>query len=261
MKIKVWLVVVGCVGLLSSCATVPYSGRSRVMLTTQADENKLGEEAWVQTQKKEKESQNPLYIKRVLRVGKRIAAVTGQTGFKWEFKVFESEQANAFCLPGGKVAVYTGLFKFTSNDAELATVMGHEIAHAILRHGGERMGHGMIQQVGAGVIAASEVDSGWLTAYGIAANYGAMLPYSREHEYEADQVGMLFMAKAGYDPHAAISFWKKFGKTSGQSALGEFLSTHPIGRHRVEELQAKLPTVLQLYQKSKVKYGLGEVYK
>ena len=261
MKIKYWLIVVSCGVLLSSCATVPYTGRSRVMLTSPAEENKMGEDAWVQIKKKEKESTNSQYIKRVTRVGKRIAQATGLIGFDWEFKVFESDQANAFCLPGGKVAVYTGLFKFTSNDAELATVMGHEVAHAILRHGGERMGHGMIQQAGAGLISAAEVDSGWLTAYGVAANYGAMLPYSRNHEYEADKVGMLFMAKAGYEPKASISFWQKFGSQSSQSSFGEFLSTHPIGKNRVAELKANLSAGLKLYHKAPVKYGLGEVYK
>ncbi len=260
MKVKNWLLIIFSASLLTSCATVPYTGRSRVMLTSPEDENKMGEQAWKEISKKEKITTNKLYTDRVNRIGKRIAEASGQDDFKWEFKVFESEQANAFCLPGGKVAVYTGLFKFTSNDAELATVVGHEVAHAILRHGGERTGHGLIQQVGAELITASEVDSAWLTAYGIAANLGAVLPYSREHEYEADQVGIIFMAKAGYDPKASITFWKKFGKLSKQSSIEEFFSTHPVGDKRIDELKARMQDAWKTYQNAPNQYGLGEVY-
>jgi predicted Zn-dependent protease len=240
--------------LFSACSTVPYTGRSQLMMTSQAEENKMGQEAWRGVLQKEKISKNKKYTAAVKRVGKRIAAVSDRPDFKWEFKTFDSEQANAFCLPGGKVAVYTGIFNYISNDAELAAVMGHEVGHAIARHGGERVSQGMFQQAGAkgvAVAAGSKYREMALMAYGIGSNLGVMLPYSRTHEYEADHIGIMLMAKAGYDPRNAITFWQKFSKASTTNSFTEYLSTHPMGEHRVEQLKKLLPEAMKLYRKAK----------
>lgn len=258
MKVKLFLLA-GVI-TLTACTTTPFTGRRQFLMTSVAEEEQMGSQAWEEIQKKEKLSNNKLYNDAVRRVGKNIAAVTTQYNFEWEFKVFESEQANAFCLPGGKVAVYTGLFKFTDNDAELATVMGHEVAHAILRHGGERISQGMLQQLGAELLKINEVSEGWLQAYGIAASGLAILPYSRKHEYEADEVGLILLARAGYNPNAALSFWAKFGKDSKISTIEELISTHPMSEKRLEEMRRQLPKVMQSYNQLNQKHNLGIVY-
>ena len=233
--------------LFSACSTVPYTGRSQLMMISQNEENKMGRTAWQEIKRKERLTKNQKYSSAVTRVGKDIASVSDHSDFRWEFKTFESEQANAFCLPGGKVAVYTGVFQYMSNDAELAAVMGHEVGHAIARHGGERVSQGMVQKGGAKVVsvtAGAKYREMALMAYGIGSNYGVMLPYSRTHEYEADHIGIMLMAKAGYDPKYAISFWQKFSKASTTNSFTEYISTHPMGEHRVERLKQLLPRIL-----------------
>ena len=252
-----------CMLIFSACSTVPYTGRSQLIMISQDEENNMGRTAWQEVRRKEKLSKNRKYSSAVKRVGKNIAAVSGRPDFKWEFKTFDSQQANAFCLPGGKVAVYTGIFEYISNDAELAAVMGHEIGHAIARHGGERVSQGMFQKAGAEVVSATtgEKYRGMaMMAYGIGSNLGVMLPYSRTHEYEADHIGIMLMAKAGYDPHYAISFWKKFSKASTTNSFTEYLSTHPMGEHRIEKLHKLLPQALRFYDKAKHKRGAGVKY-
>lgn len=249
--------------LLTACSTVPYSGRSQMLLTSIAEEKLMGEQAWAEISSKEKVTRNRKYSSAVIRVGRYISAVADQPEFQWEFKTFESEQPNAFCLPGGKVAVYTGLFQYTANDAELAAVVGHEIGHAIARHGGERVSQGILVDIGSELLSASvdpSMQQEWQLAYGLVANVGAILPYSRIHEYEADYIGLILMSKAGYDPRACISFWGKFGKLGSTSELGEFLSTHPIGEKRLEKMKEKLPEAFQYYNKAKTKHGLGVKY-
>ena len=233
-------------------------------MTSPAEERQLGEQAWQEINKKERETKNRKYSDAVQRVGKNIAYVANQTDFQWEFKTFDSEQANAFCLPGGKVAVYTGIFKYMANDAELAAVIGHEVAHAVARHGGERISHEQARQVGQAVLAEM-TDAQYrqlaVTVYGGATTVGVMLPYSRTHEYEADHIGLIYMAKAGYDPKYAISFWEKFSKASNMSGIEEFLSTHPVGEKRIQEMRQLLPKAMEEYDKAKVKRGAGEIYK
>ena len=187
------------------------------------------------------------------RTGSAIAKATDQDDFDWEFIVFESSVPNAFCLPGGKVAVYSGLFKYVQNDAELASVIGHEAGHAVARHGGERLSQAKLQSWGNSLLAFALEDNALkekaLLAYGVTTNVGAILPYSRKHEYEADYLGMIFMAKAGYDPNAAITFWEKFQNASKTSGIDEYLSTHPVGKKRIAEMKKHLPEVLKLYYK------------
>jgi len=259
MKLKL-LLLTAIVTLTSACTTNQLTGRKQLLMTSVDQENEMGAQAWEEIQKKEKETSNKDQTDAVLRVGKEIAEVTTQYNFDWEFKVFESEQANAFCLPGGKVAVYTGLLKFTANDAELATVIGHEVAHAVLRHGGERMSQGALQQIGAELLRVGEVGDAWLQAYGIAASGLAILPYSRKHEYEADEVGLTLLARAGYNPEAALSFWGKFGADSDSSSFAELFSTHPMSEKRLKEMRKQLPKAMQIYNTIPEKHNLGVIY-
>ena len=232
-------------------------------MTTAQQENQMGLQAWQEIQKQEKLSKDKRYVDAVNRVGKNLSAVADDQGFHWEFLVFDSKTPNAFCLPGGKVAVYTALFKFFDNDAQLATVVGHEIGHAIARHSGERLTHEMLRSVGQKAIEASVSEANmdnWMMAYGLASQVGAILPYSRAHEYEADKIGMLLMAKAGYDPRQAIVFWERFAKLSNTSTLGESFSTHPMSAKRVRDMEELLPKAMQIYEQAPVKRGLGVIY-
>ena len=249
-----------CLILLgTACQSVPYSGRSQFLLTSVDYENEQGLAAWQETLKTEKLSTDAAAIGALNRVGPRIAEASGQKDFQWEFKVIESEQANAFCLPGGKVAVYSALFELVDNDAELATVVGHEVSHALARHGVERMSQSTLQSLGGALVTAA-VGSEWDSAYQATSNLALMLPYSRTQEYEADQLGLILMAKAGYDPAAALTFWDKFRKLSQTGTVAEFLSTHPDGDKRLERLKQQLPAARQYYEKAAVKRGLGTVY-
>jgi len=248
----------------TGCRTVPFTGRSQLLLMSAQEETTMGLQAWQEVVKKEKPSTNQAHVAAVNRVGEAIRAVAERPDFEWEFRTFASDQANAFCLPGGKVAVYEGLFKFVANDAELAAVVGHEIGHAIARHGGERVSQIMLLKLGeAGLSIALSGKSeaarnAWLAAYTGVGTVGYMLPYSRKHEYEADHLGLLLMAKAGYDPQAALSFWQKFGGQKKSSALEEFLSTHPLGPKRLLRLETMMPDASAEYESAPVKRGLGK---
>jgi len=192
---------------------------------------------------KEKRSTDPKMNAMVTRVGKKIAAITGQKTFVWEFFVIDDDkQANAFCLPGGKVFVYTGLFKYIDSDDELAAVMGHEIGHALARHGAERMSRGQLTQAGGQILNAVMVGRGnpqstamVMQAFGIGTQLGVMLPHSRIQEYEADHIGIVLAKQAGYDPKAALTFWEKFAK-SGETPP-EYLSTHPAPHNRIDKIK------------------------
>jgi predicted Zn-dependent protease len=202
---------------------------------------------------------------KVVRVGKRIAAATEAylkangmeseiKNFAWEFNYVKSPDVNAFCMPGGKIVVYEGIMPFASTDEELAAVLGHEVAHAVAKHANERMSQQILAQYGGVILEqavsgkSSTVQTLASTVYGLGAEYGIMLPYSRKHEYEADHMGLIFMAMAGYNPQAAITFWQKMaeGKTA---SVPEIMSTHPSDVHRIAELQKYLPDALKYYKK------------
>ena len=254
-----------CVG----CQTTPYTERTQLMLTSTQEEIQMGEQEWASICKKSKVSTNASYNAAVKRVGMNIAQVAEQPNYRWEFKVFENKEPNAFCLPGGKIGVFSGLFQFVANDAELAAVVGHEIGHAVARHGGERMSQSTLQQIGSevtkvfGALVQGRTGvpaEGWLLAYTGLTNVGAMLPFSRAQEYEADKLGMILMAKAGYSPSAALAFWGKFKNLSQGSTLGNFLSTHPVGEKRIQEMESFLPQAVALYSQASTKWNLGERY-
>jgi predicted Zn-dependent protease len=230
-------------------------------MTNEQDENQLGSQVWNKMLTEEKISDNKEQNAALQRIGRNIAAVSGKPEYNWEFKVFINPAANAFCLPGGKVGVTDSLFAYTANDAELATVVGHEVGHALARHGGERMTQGMIQEVGAQAISYSTEEAAFVTAFGLLTNVGAILPFSREHEYEADHIGLMLMAKAGYYPPAAISFWEKFGKGGNDQAILELLSTHPMSKKRLEEMKTLQTKAMEYYEKAPVKHKYGESLK
>ena len=239
---------------LTACATVPVTGRHQLLLLAESQEQQMGLDAYRQVLKKAKLSTDPVAIEQVRRVGRRIAEATGRTDYEWEFNLIEDKQANAFCLPGGKVAVYTGILPITRDDSGLAAVLGHEVSHAIARHGGERVTQTLLVQMG---LAATQVALArndpvvvqQVTALlGAGATVGLLLPWSRAQESEADHLGLIFMAKAGYDPHAALDLWNRMAEApKGRDRPPEYLSTHPSEATRIKQIEAWIPEALQFY--------------
>ena len=246
-------------GLAVACQTVPITGRSQLMLLSEPEEARIGVQAYQEIMRKSKVSMDPALSALVTQVGARIAQATGRTDYRWEFKVIEDhKQVNAFALPGGKVAVYTGILPVTKDDAGLATVMGHEVAHAIARHGGERVTQGLLVQVGLAAAQAAMANNDPRTVQlvagllGAGAAVGVILPFSRAQESEADHLGLIYMAKAGYDPRAAISFWQRMEQAAERRrAPPEFLSTHPSHGTRLRQIEQWLPEAMQHYQPSR----------
>ena len=175
--------------------------------------------------------------------------------YKWEFNVVASPDVNAWCMPGGKVVFYSGILPLMDNESQVAVVMGHEIAHAVAGHGNERMSQGLITQMGGMLLTEAikdkpeETKQLWMGAYGLGAQFGVLLPFSRLHEYEADKLGLIFMAMAGYDPHEGISFWQKMADLNGGQAPPEFASTHPSDAKRIANIKQIMPEVMGYYKK------------
>ncbi len=243
--------------LLAGCMTVPETGRRQVMLISSAQEMQLGLSAFSQMKKDTPVSKDPALNALVQRVGKRIAAVANLPGAQWEFVVFESNEANAFCLPGGKVGIYTGILPITKDEAGMATVIGHEVAHAVARHGAERVSEGMLLQTGGSLLGVglSSADPRTqvlvMTAYGLGAKFGRELPHSRGQESEADHIGLIYMARAGYDPEAAVGFWQRFGDYNRSQSGGgtpAFLRTHPLDSVRIQQIQQWMPEAKANYR-------------
>jgi predicted Zn-dependent protease len=242
--------------LLVACARAAYTNRSQLLLISEGQEMALGLQSAQEVLKKEKESKDQLQVERVKRVGSRIAAAANKPDYKWEFHVIEKDTVNAFCLPGGKVFVYTGILELTTSNDELAAVMGHEIAHALLRHGGERVSMALMTQMGgqaASIALGSTVSPAasqvFNQVYGVGAQVGVMLPHSRSQESEADEVGMILAAKSGYEPSGALSLWRKmdaYAKSKGQNVPG-FLSTHPTTKDRMAAIQSKMGAIRTKY--------------
>jgi metalloendopeptidase OMA1, mitochondrial len=239
---------------LAACESVPVTGRSQLLLIPEGTEVSMGLDSYQQVLSKSKVSTDPRLNEQVTRVGRRIAQATGRTDYQWEFKAIEDAQANAFCLPGGKVAVYTGILPVTRDDAGLAAVLGHEIAHAVARHGGERMSQQLVVQGG---LAATQtalanrdpiVVQSVTALLGAGASVGLLLPWGRSQESEADHLGMIYMAKAGYDPRAARDLWVRMSEGKGPGGTPEFLSTHPSSATRIAQIEGWLPEALQYYK-------------
>ncbi|WP_281951040.1 M48 family metallopeptidase [Nitrosophilus kaiyonis] len=228
-----------------SCAKNPYINRSQLILISPSQEIQLGLQAKQEILKKQKLSKDPYYNELVKKVSQRIAKVAEKEfhpNFQWEFYVLKSKEINAFCLPGGKIFVYTGLLKIVDNEDQLATVIGHEVAHAILRHGSERASIAMVSSIARDLVekglnvSSSKWGPLFDLAYGVGSKYGIIYPYSRKFEYEADQVGLYLMYKACYDLNEAIRFWQKMIQISKKN-IPEFLSTHPSDIHRIERIK------------------------
>jgi predicted Zn-dependent protease len=176
------------------------------------------------------------------------------SGYEWEFNLVNSSEVNAWCMPGGKVVIYTGILPITKDEAGLAVVMGHEIAHAVADHGNERMSQGLIAQFGHAALSKALEEKPektrelWLTAFGIGAQVGVLLPYSRLHENEADKMGLIFMAMAGYNPNEAVEFWQRMASKKGGGSVPEFLSTHPSDQTRISNLRKLVPEAMKYYR-------------
>jgi len=244
--------------VLWGCSSVPYTGRKQMLLVSESEEIKLGREAYEKTLKESKLSTDAEKTAMVRRTGQKLAKVSNAPAdFQWEFNLIEDEkQINAFCLPGGKVAVYTALLPVAKDEAGLAVVMGHEIAHALARHGSERMSQGMAAGIGSKILSLAlssktpQTQDAFSKAYGMGMNVGVMLPFSRSHESEADHIGLLLMAKAGYDPHAALDFWKRMetATKAPDSPLAKYLSTHPGHETRIKDIEGWMPEAMGYYK-------------
>jgi predicted Zn-dependent protease len=240
--------------LLAACETVPYTGRSQLNLLPEGSELQMGRQAYAEVLRQSAINRDPVANGQLEGVGRRIAAATGRTDFQWRFTLIESQEANAFCLPGGQVAVYTGILPITQDEAGLAVVLGHEISHAIAHHGAERISQSLLIQTGLAAIqiALANRDPATMrqvtSLLGAGAAVGVMLPWSRAQESEADHLGLIFMAKAGYDPHAAVAFWQRMTQAAKGRRPPEFLSDHPSDETRVRQIEAWIPEAMGYYQ-------------
>jgi predicted Zn-dependent protease len=243
------------------CSVVPHTQRKALVLISPSQEMAMGEEAYREVLSKEKLSKNKKWVLIVDRVGRNIARVSDKPNLDWEFSLIESPHKNAFCLPGGKVAVYTGIMEVAQNEAGLAAIVGHEIAHAVARHGAERMTQIFLLNMGMTVADVSLKNTQHreliLAAIGAGAGLGVLLPYSRKHETEADEIGTHYMAKAGYDPYEAVALWERFAE-AGQADVPAFFSTHPASLERAEALRTIAKNAMVEYQRVPNPYGKGE---
>lgn len=238
--------------------TVPVTGRTQHVALSEADQAKLGAQAYQQILQEARSSvvEDGAEAEMVRRVGERLAKVSDDPGFDWQFTLINSAEVNAFCLPGGKVVVYSGILPVTQSETGLAVVTAHEIGHAIAQHGAERMLQDEIARVGlTGVSAALGSQDGAtrgavLALFGAGAEYGVLLPFSRDMESEADHIGLIYMARAGYDPNEAIALWQRMKAQDKGGSAPEYMSTHPSDATRIKDLQKWLPEALKEYEKA-----------
>lgn len=248
------------------CATVPITGRKQLSLVPDSQILPLSYDSYRDVMSQSKLSTNQQQVTLVKTVGGNIQVAVEQfmaqnkmadelQGFSWEFNLIDENVINAWCMPGGKVAFYTGIMPVCGDEKGVAVVMGHEVAHAIANHGGERMSQGLIQQLGGVALSVAvankpqETQALYYTAYAIGTTYGAMLPFSRLHESEADKLGLIFMAMAGYDPNEAPQFWQRMDAQAGSPPVPQWMSTHPSHETRIADLNAYMPTALKYYKK------------
>lgn len=249
--------------LLTGCATVALTGRKQLMLVSDSQVLSLSNSSYKSYMDSAKVSTNKANTAMVVRVGKRIASAVetymkanGLTAdlanYAWEFNLVQDSEANAFCMPGGKIVVYEGILKYANDDASLAVVLGHEVAHAVAKHSAERMSQQLVAQYGSQALSLLLSGKAELTqelaqqVYGLGANYGVMMPFSRKDESEADEMGLVFAAMAGYDPNVAVTFWEKMAQNS--TAIPEFLSDHPSDARRISALQKEIPEAMKYYK-------------
>ncbi len=252
---------------LAGCETNPYTGRRQLLMTSVGQEIQMGAQAYnqIKSDPKMRVSQDPREIEPVKRIAARIVEAAKRSKyaemaqqFHWEVSVIKDDKtANAFALPGGKMAVYTGIFPMAKTEAGLAAVMGHEVVHALARHGSERMSQGQAANIGLQVVGAAIGLSGGnpmlgqatMAALGVGTQVGVLLPFSRKHESEADYIGILLAADAGYDPRESVALWERMAQMSGGGGQAEFLSTHPGHDTRIDQLKEWMPEAMAIYQK------------
>ncbi len=252
--------------ILFSCQTVPITGRQQLSLIPSESILSMSYQSYSDYLSKNKVINDTEEAQMVKRVGQRIQKAVEKyfkdhnmqkqlEGYSWEFNLIDDKTINAWCMPGGKVAVYKGILPVAQNEAGLAVVMGHEISHAVAKHGDERMSQGLITQMGGMLLSEAlaskpkETSNLFLTAYGLGAQVGFLLPYSRVHETEADRLGLIFMAMAGYDPHEAVDFWKRMSRVKQGESPPEFLSTHPADTTRIKNIEKMIPEAMTYYRK------------
>ncbi len=240
MKKYILLLMVALI-FVSCTSKTPYTNRSQMILMSESEELSLGEKSYNQALEQLEVIKNTYNANRVKQIGERIAAVSDKKDYEWEFSLVKNDAANAFCLPGGKVVVFTGILKYAKNDDQLATVISHEIAHALARHGAERVSMSKVKS-GIGTIGnivltgiGSPYSNVFNQAYGITTQFGVMLPYGRMHEHEADEIGIILMKKAGYNISEALNFWSNMSQNSKGNV--EFFSTHPSSENRITHIK------------------------
>lgn len=251
--------------MLAGCSSVPLTGRKQLLLVSDQEVLSSSLTQYKDYIKSAQKSTNATQTAMVVRVGKNIAAATERylrsnglsdeiKEFAWEFNLVKSDEINAFCMPGGKIVVYEGLMKLVSSDDELAVVLGHEVAHAVAKHSNERISQQMLTQYGAQILGQTLSQKSEMvqaiagTVYGVGAQYGVTLPFSRKHETEADYMGLILMTMAGYNPDKAVTFWQKMSASSGGN-VPEFMSTHPSDARRISDIQKELPAIKAKYRK------------
>ena len=235
----------------------PETGRKRHVAMSNREEALLGLQSYQQVLAQSESIDSGQELEMIKRVASRLASATGKAGadFEWQVSLIRSSQINAFCLPGGKVVVYTGILPITQNEPALATVLGHEMAHATSRHGSQRVLEQNLAQTALTGVAMSLSDMDYdkqravMGALGAGTQFGVLMPFSRKHESEADAIGLLYMARAGYDPRESIRFWQRM-ENAGGAQPPEFLSSHPSHGTRIQQLEAEMPKALEEYNKS-----------
>lgn len=265
-KFKSLLFIVITSVVMTACSSVPVTGRKQLNIIPSSQMMSMSYQQYDAFLKSNKLSTNAQQTQMVKTVGAKIKTAVETyfrqqgmsselNGYSWEFNLIESPEANAWCMPGGKVVFYTGILPITKDETGVAVVMGHEIAHAIAEHGNERMSQSLISELGGVALAVAlqekpaETQQLWLTAYGVGSQVGVMLPFSRLHESEADRLGLIFMAMAGYDPNEAVSFWQRMADMKNGQSPPEFLSTHPSDATRIRQIKSWLPEAMTYYRK------------
>lgn len=263
MKKEILFSLLSLLLLCSGCGTVPITGRKQVLLVSDQEVLSASLTQYSSYMSGATRSTSSTRSAMVTRVGQRIAAATEQylkqngleselANFSWEFNLVNDAQVNAFCMPGGKIVVYEGLMNLVDSEDELAVVVGHEVAHAVAKHSNERMSQQMLTQYGAQILSAAVSQKSEMIqsmagqVYGLGAQYGLTLPFSRKHELEADYMGLILMTIAGYNPDVAVGFWQKMSADGSQ--VPEFMSTHPSDAKRIKEIQSELPKIKKAYQ-------------
>lgn len=245
------------------CSTVPLTGRRQLNLISDNEILALSNQSYTTYMSSAKRSSNLSERSQVERCGKKIRQAVERyfqqqgnssllNGYQWEFVLVQDKTPNAFCLPGGKVVVYDGILPYTKTETGLAVVLGHEIAHAVAKHSNERISQQLLVETGGSILnllmgsQSSTAQNLVASIYGLGSNYGVMLPFSRKQEYEADKLGLIFMAMAGYNPEEAVSFWSRMSDGNG-AAVPEFMSTHPADQNRIAYIRSVLPEIIRTY--------------